>query len=243
MATILETRDIEKIFGRRQVLKGLSMKIEEGEIYLLLGENGAGKSTFFSILAGLVAQNSGSLVYGDGGKSSRIGGFVESPSFFRDLSGWDNVKVSHSLRGIPWNAEAIAECAERLCLSPDDLSRKVNKYSSGMRMKLALLRAFASDASLVILDEPFNGLDPLAMRHFRDTVAYMNAEKGKSFLISSHIISESVRLATRAGILKDGVLFAEMPLSREDESWRNADKLESLYLSTTGGDAACSASN
>ncbi len=211
MDHILQTHDLTKKFGRKTALDRVNMTVQRGDIYGFIGGNGAGKTTLMRVALRLAFPTSGSVSL-FGGESfatagRRIGALIESPAFYRSLSARENLKAFGSLVGAsPSQAD---ELLERVGLA-DAGKKKAGAFSLGMKQRLGLAVALLGNPELVILDEPVNGLDPSGMRDVRDLILQYNREKGVTFLISSHLLDELSKVATRYGILKEGRLIDEV---------------------------------
>ena len=215
-APLLRIRNLAKNFGNVRAVRDASMTIHPGQIYALLGRNGAGKTTALRMLLGLARGHHGSIeLFGKPLKQhrfdalSRIGAMVEAPSAYGHLSGRQNLEVTRRLRGLP--KSTIDETLELVGLS-DAANRKVKGYSLGMKGRLGLANALLGTPELVILDEPLNGLDPSGIREVRALIKAM-PERGTTVLLSSHQLGEVEQVATHVGILHDGVSRFEGPLS------------------------------
>lgn len=211
MNSLLEIKHLYKSYHKDQILKDINIKINRGDIYGLIGPNGSGKSTTVKTVLGLVKKDSGE-VYFDGKLINRnssmnrlIGATIEEPSFYEYLSGYQNLKLHGNLHNLP--DKRIDEVLELVDLKKVK-DKKVNKYSMGMKQRLAVARAFINKPELVILDEPTNGLDPQGVLDMREFIKEQ-AEKGVTFIYCSHILSEVQNLCNRIGLIKEGVIIAE----------------------------------
>ncbi len=212
---LVRIQNLAKSFGKVQAVRDASMTILPGQIYALLGRNGAGKTTALRILLGLARADRGQLeLFGQSlarhryDALGRIGAMVEAPSAYRHLTGRENLLVTCRLRGL---TAAAADDALTLVGLDDAKSRKVTGYSLGMRGRLGLASALLGSPELVILDEPLNGLDPSGIREVRALIQAMPA-RGVTVLLSSHQLGEVEQVATHVGILHDGISRFEGPL-------------------------------
>ena len=210
---ILETRDLVHSFSNDEVvLKGISLCVEEGSIYGFLGPNGAGKTTTLRLVLGLLARQEGSIsVFGkDFAKHRveslrRIGSLIESPSIYSHLTAEENLRVLQKVYRCP--RSRIGEVLELVGLANTG-KKKAGEFSLGMKQRLSIAIALLNSPSLLILDEPTNGLDPQGTREVRHLVASL-AEDGATVLISSHLLSEVEQICTHLGIMSDGRLVAQ----------------------------------
>ncbi len=185
----IEVIDVYKSFGKEQVLKGVSFTIPEGTIYGVVGNNGSGKTVLMKCICGFMKCDRG-RIFVDGrqvGKEvdfpDRLGVIIETPGFIPNLSGYKNLKILASLKGRIGKKE-IRETMERVGLNPD-MKKPVAKYSLGMRQRLGIAQAIMEDPGVLILDEPFNGLDRYGVVEIRTLLKELKAD-GKSILLASH---------------------------------------------------------
>jgi ABC-2 type transport system ATP-binding protein len=211
MTTVIETRGLEKRFGRVRALDGLDLTVEQGEVHGFLGPNGAGKSTTIRILLGLIRASGGTATVLGGDPwhdavrlHSRIAYVPGDVSLWPNLSGGEAIDLLARLRGASTRATAFrrrrAELLDAFALDP---RVKTRNYSKGNRQKVALVAAFAVPAELYVLDEPTSGLDPLMEAVFTTEVGRLQREGG-TVLLSSHILSEVERLCERVSIVRAG---------------------------------------
>jgi len=214
---VIETNNLTKQYGEQKSVANLSIHVKKGRIYGLLGRNGAGKTTTMKMLLGLTNPTAGEVrIFGkDIHKSekkilSRIGSLIESPGFYPNLTGTENLKIIARLRGIP-TRDAIKNALDVVGLSYMD-KKLFSQYSLGMKQRLGIANAIMHDPELLILDEPINGLDPIGIAEVRDFLKRLSTQQGKTILISSHILSEMALLADDIGIIDNGVLLEEKSL-------------------------------
>ncbi|WP_433246323.1 ATP-binding cassette domain-containing protein [Streptosporangium sp. CA-135522] len=204
MEHVIAVSGLVKTFGRTRALDGLDLTVRTGEVHGFLGPNGAGKSTTIRVLLGLMRADGGTvrLLGGDPadtGLHRRLAYVPGDVALWPQLTGGEVIDLLGRLRG-GLNAGRRAELLDRFELDP---RKKARAYSKGNRQKVALVAAFASDAELLILDEPTSGLDPLMEAVFRSCVAEEKA-KGRTVLLSSHILSEVETLCDRVSIIRAG---------------------------------------
>lgn len=214
---LVHIRNIQKSFGSVRALRDASMTIQPGQIYALLGRNGAGKTTALRALLGLSRTQGGSIeLFGAplakhrSEALSKVGAMVEAPSAYRHLTGRQNLEVTRRLRGLP--RTTIDEALDLVGLT-DASNRRVKGYSLGMKGRLGLASALLGSPELIILDEPLNGLDPSGIREVRALIKEMPS-RGVTVILSSHQLGEVEQVATHVGILHDGTSRFEGPIEQ-----------------------------
>lgn len=222
---IVETNHLTKQYGTQKSVADLNLHIAQGRIYGLLGRNGAGKTTTMKMLLGLTQPTSGEVFLW--GKPllrhakellPRIGSLIETPGFYPNLTATENLNIFATLRGIP-NRHAIKDALDLVGLPYKD-KKLFSQYSLGMKQRLAIALAVMHDPELLILDEPTNGLDPIGIAEMRSFIRKLCDERGKTILISSHILSEIALLADDIGIIDHGVLLEEESMAVLEQSSR-----------------------
>lgn len=201
--------EVQKKFGARIAVSDLTLAVPRGEIFGLLGHNGAGKSTAIGMMLGQVWPTRGEVkVCGHDVTTHRakalqkVGAIFEAPAFYDYLSGWRNLEIlSHY--SAPTSAARIREVVDWVGLTGREQT-KVKTYSHGMRARLALAQALLPQPEMLILDEPGNGLDPEGIAEMRQTIARLHRELGLTILLSSHQLSEVEQLCTRIAVLNQG---------------------------------------
>lgn len=233
---VIETKNLTKQYGIQKSVADLNIHVKKGRIYGLLGRNGAGKTTTMKMLLGLTHPTSGEVtIFGKpfhGNEKKllpRIGILIESPGFYPNLTGTENLKIFETLRGVP-NRDAIKNALELVNLPYKD-KKLFSQYSLGMKQRLAIALAIMHDPELLILDEPINGLDPIGIAEVRSFIRKLCDERGKTILISSHILSEISLLADDIGIIDHGVLL-------EEESLAELEQKNSQYIRICVSDTA-----
>ena len=216
MEKILETKNLTKRFNQQIAINNVSMTIHKGDIYGLIGKNGAGKTTLLKLITQLIQPSNGQIcLFGSSNQSAltkalkRSGSVIEYPVAYEQLSAYDNLKYYCTLRGIINPDQVIKETLEFVNLQ-DTKDKKFKNFSLGMKQKLGIAIAILSRPDFLILDEPINGLDPLAIVEFRQLIHRLNKEKGMTIIISSHILSELYQVATRFGFIENGQLIKEI---------------------------------
>ena len=206
----IELEGVEKSYGSHEVLKGLNLSVEEGEIFGLLGPNGVGKTTLFQTVIGLLREDAGKVRIDEeehtGGKEIRkkIGYLPSDISFYGSMSARENLEYFAQLAGTEPDFDELIE----LVGLEDDAHRSPADFSTGMKKRLGIAQSLIKDPEIIIYDEPTTGLDPEGKRKFRKHAEKINREKGKTIIISSHITTEIEPLCDRFGIMKDGVIVA-----------------------------------
>lgn len=211
----IETNELTKRFGDVTAVDSVNLRVGVGEIYGFLGLNGAGKTTTIRALLGMIRPSEGNVRVLDQpvgphgrGPWARVGHLVESPSAYPELSVRENLDAARRLHGIQ-NPNVVNEIIERLALA-SYADRKAGTLSLGNLQRLGLARALLHEPELLILDEPANGLDPAGVIEIRELLHSLAQEKGVTIFMSSHILTEVDRLATRIGIIHRGKLIEEL---------------------------------
>lgn len=214
---VIETKDLTKKYGDKESVSKLNLHIRKNTIYGLLGRNGAGKTTTMKMILGLTQPTEGEvLVFGKNMEKNqkrilpRIGCLVEAPGFYPNLTGTENLQIFAELRGVT-KRTAVKEALEVVGLKYKD-KKLFSQYSLGMKQRLAIALAIMHDPEILILDEPINGLDPIGIAEIREFIKNLCKVKGKTILISSHILSEIALLADDIGIIDNGELLEESTL-------------------------------
>ena len=198
---ILVTRALTKKYGGAAAVEGVDLYIEKGQIYGLVGRNGAGKTTIIRMLTAQTVPTSGEIeLFGETGEKgisaarARVGAMVESPSFYPYLTARENLEYYRRQRGIPGEA-CVDRALEQVGLH-DAGKKKFKQFSLGMKQRLGLALALMNHPDLLLLDEPINGLDPEGIVEFRSILLELNRQRETTILISSHILSELSNIAT-----------------------------------------------
>lgn len=205
----LSIKNLNKTIGKRHILHDISFDAYEGEVFGFLGPNGAGKTTTIKIVVGLLSLDEGEIEVGgfDIKKNfekalKNIGGIVENPEMYKYLTGMENLKQYARIReGI--TKERIDEVVQLVGLS-NRINEKVSKYSLGMRQRLGVAQAILHKPSVLILDEPTNGLDPAGIKELRDILKDLAHKENICVMVSSHLMSEMELMCDRVGIIADG---------------------------------------
>jgi ABC-2 type transport system ATP-binding protein len=223
---VIELKNLYKVFGKRTAVEDLSLEVPKGEIYGLLGHNGAGKSTAIGMMLGQVWPTSGGVrvcgydVTADRRNAlAKVGAIFESPAFYDYLTGFANLEILTSYTA-PTPHSRIQEVIEWVGLAGRQHSR-VRTYSHGMRARLALGQALLPGPELLILDEPSDGLDPEGIHEMRQTILRLHRELGLTILLSSHFLSEVEQICTRIAVLNKGrkVFEGSLAETKRREQW------------------------
>lgn len=235
---IIETKNLTKVYGEQTVVNSVNLHIEKGSIYGLLGRNGAGKTTIMKMILGLTDISNGEVsVFNQNIKGNekkiypRIGAIIETPGFYPNLTGTENLEIFAMLRGTAF-PNAVKNALEVVGLPYKD-KKLFGNYSLGMKQRLGIANAILHDPEVLILDEPTNGLDPIGIAEVRDFIKDLSGKKGKTILISSHILSEITLLADTVGIIDKGVLLEENSMEELNKKNRKYIILEVSDVSKT----------
>ena len=227
MEYILETNKLTKVYGQKEAAVDVDLHIREGQIYGLIGRNGAGKTTIMRIISGLSAPTRGSYsLFGKTGPEMgkllrNVGVLIEHPGLYPRLSAYENLKIKCITMGIKPQGY-VEELLQLIGLESTDRKKPSGAYSLGMRQRLGIGLALVGNPKLIILDEPINGLDPQGIVEVRETLVRLRDEKGITMMISSHILDELAKVADAYGIIHEGRLldeFTEEELMRRSEQY------------------------
>jgi len=208
---VLQVNGVTKQIGHKKIVDRLSFDIHQGEIVGLLGPNGAGKTTTIRMIVGLIGMSEGDVLIKEESVKrhfakaiAHVGGIIENPEFYPYMTGYDNLKQYQRMaKGI--TEERIAEVV-RLVGLQDAIKKRVKAYSLGMRQRLGIAQALLHNPSILILDEPTNGLDPAGIREMRDYLKRIAREEGIAILVSSHLLSEMELMCSRVVVIQEGKL-------------------------------------
>lgn len=214
ISNVLQIKNLQKVFKDTQVVNLSSLSVQQGEIYGFLGPNGAGKTTTMKMILSLISRTAGEIeVFGqsigtDKQYLNQIGSMIEEPSYYPNLTGYENLLVFQKILG--FDKKNIQETLKIVGLDqPKNKKKLVKDYSLGMKQRLALAFALVKKPSLLILDEPTNGLDPAGIHEIRELIIKLAKEQGITVFISTHILSEVEHIADRVGIINHGQLVYE----------------------------------
>lgn len=227
MEYILKTEKLTKIYGGVKAVNEVSMSVRKGDIYGFIGKNGAGKTTFMKMISGLATPTAGSMeLFGKSDLEQarkRIGTLIENPGVYPNMTAEENLEIVRRNLGIPEWA-ATREMLEFVGLDSAG-KKKVKNFSMGMKQRLGLAVSLIRNPDFLVLDEPINGLDPAGIKEVRELLLKLNREKQITILISSHILGELSKVATRYGIIRDGVLMEEFGAKELEERCRKCQKI------------------
>lgn len=240
MENILSTNQLTKEYQGFKAVDSINLTLNEGDIYGFIGRNGAGKTTTLKMIAGLAKPTNGDFsLFGIPYENlitqkaySQVGCLIEEPGLYLDMSAFDNVYLKCLCMGI--NDKGYAKELLRLVDLDPQNKKKAKGFSLGMKQRLGIAIALVGEPKLIILDEPTNGLDPQGILEIRNTILKLNKEKNITFIISSHILGELSKMATRYGIIDKGKLIRELTAEELNDQ---GDDLEEFYFSLTGGDS------
>jgi len=219
---VLQLRNVTKKIGRRTIVDQLSFDVPKGEVFGFLGPNGAGKTTTIRMIVGLITMTEGE-VYVNGisvrknfeQAMSHIGAIVENPEMYKFLTGYQNL-IHYARMHDNVTKERIDEVVELVGLK-NRIHEKVKRYSLGMRQRLGVAQAILHRPSVLILDEPTNGLDPAGIRELRDYLRKLAQEEGIAVVVSSHLLSEMELMCDRVAIIQTGKLIDVRSLHTSEE--------------------------
>ena len=230
---MLIAENLTKTYGDYKALNNLNLKLNKGEIFALLGQNGAGKSTTINIFLGFVKPTEGvakingiSVVDHPEETKKFIAYIPETVLLYPNLTGVENLKFFSSLAGFNYDNEALTNFLSKAGLQADAHHNRLGGYSKGMRQKVGIAIAIAKKAKVLLLDEPTSGLDPKASNEFSEILKEL-ASEGTTIFMATHDIFRAKEVADRIGIMKRGNLISEI---NADEI--SANELEKLYLQT-----------
>lgn len=209
--SVLQIKNLSKRVGKKTIIRNINFEVYEGEVFGLLGPNGAGKTTIIRSIVSLISRTSGTvLIKGmdvsvDFKKTiSEVGAIIENPEFYMYMSGMENLKQFARMSRKNISDEEINKIVAKVKLT-NAINQKVKTYSLGMRQRLGLAQALIHNPSILILDEPTNGLDPQGMAEFREIIREVS-KQGTAVLISSHFLGEIQQITDRFAIIEKGEL-------------------------------------
>ena len=236
---VLLLEDVHKTIKGKEIIKGISFSIDEGEVLGFLGPNGAGKSTTLRMIVGLSKPTKGtidvcnqSITKNYVKAMSKVGCIIEGPDLYNYMSGKDNLNMLAAMnKGV---TEADINHAVELVGMQNRLKDKVATYSLGMKQRLGLAQALIHHPKLLVLDEPTNGLDPAGINEFRHIIKSLAKDEGIAVLISSHLISEVELMCDKVAIIKDGVVLKYSKvsdlLSSQEIFWEVDNNIKALEI-------------
>ena len=230
---IITTTNLTKEYNGVKVVNDVTLQINQGEICGLIGKNGAGKTTLMRLLAGLITPTAGAFAVcpNQERNDTTVSALIETPSLYLNLSAMDNLKVQARLLGIQADDQYLLKTLQLVGLK--NPTQQVSTFSLGMKQRLAVALALVGKPSLVLLDEPTNGLDPQGIMALRELFVKLNRDFGVTFVISSHILSEISKFATSYCFMHKGRLLKQVSASEVENSCKKFVK-----VSVTDADGA-----
>lgn len=227
----VEIRNLSKNFGAKQAVCGLNMTVPMGAIYGFIGENGSGKSTTEKMICGLIPTGGGSIrLYGkdytDETVRAKVGVLIEAPGCFPALSVWDNMMLQAANLCIPDAEKQVVKTLKTVRME-GAAGNKFKNCSLGMKQRVGIAMALLGNPTLLVLDEPLNGLDADGMRIMREVLTDVVKDGKRSVIVSSHLLGELQKVATHYGIIRHGKMIREMTAAELDASCRTYVALQS----------------
>ena len=231
MPYILQTNNLTKTIGGKDLVNRVSLHIKKGEIYGFLGPNGAGKTTVMKMITNLWKPTNGSIeIFGEiltpqsYEVLKRMGSIIEFPTFYNHMTGYENLRLHCEYMGY-YKHGSIENALDMLDLT-DAAQKPVKNYSLGMKERLGIARAILCKPELLILDEPTNGLGPAGMKQIRDLLKTLCEEYGITIMVSSHILSEIESIADTIGVINHGMMINEIGM-------KEIEKMSLAYIELT----------
>lgn len=231
MPYILQTNNLTKTIGGKDLVNTVSLHIKKGEIYGFLGPNGAGKTTVMKMITNIWKPTNGSIeIFGEiltpqsYEVLKRMGSIIEFPTFYNHMTGYENLRLHCEYMGY-YKHGSIENALDMLDLT-DAAQKPVKNYSLGMKERLGIARAILCKPELLILDEPTNGLDPAGMKQIRDLLKTLCEEYGITIMVSSHILSEIESIADTIGVINHGMMINEIGM-------KEIEKMSLAYIELT----------
>ena len=239
----IEIRNLSKNFGEKQAVNGLNMTVPMGAIYGFIGENGSGKSTTEKMICGLIHPSGGQIkLFGkdhtDADVRAKVGVLIETPGCFQNYSVWNNLMLQAANLSIQ-NAETEVRKVLKTVRLEGAASNKYKNCSLGMKQRIGIAMALLGDPTLLVLDEPINGLDADGMRIMREVLVDITKNYGCTVVVSSHILGELEKIATHYGIIRGGRMIKEMTAEELETSCRTYVALQTRDMSRTKALLAC----
>ena len=206
--TLLRTNDIKKSFGKKRVLSDVNLEIKKGEMNGLVGNNGAGKTTLLKMFCNLLRPTGGTITLNEQAFASSvpIGALIENPALYFDMTAYQNLKAKAIALNVKYSQKDIYDLLKIVDLQ-DTGKKDVRKFSMGMKQRLGIAMALVGDPDLLILDEPINGLDPQGIIEIRSILERLHRERNVTMIISSHILDELAKTATRFCVINHGEII------------------------------------
>ncbi|MBQ8163110.1 MAG: ATP-binding cassette domain-containing protein [Clostridia bacterium] len=239
----IEIKGLTKNFGPKQALSGLNMTVPEGAIYGFIGENGSGKSTTEKIICGLIHPSGGEVKlfgrdYTDADVRAKVGVLIEAPGCFPNYSVWNNLMLQAANLSIPNAKEEVVKVLKMVRME-GAASNKYKNCSLGMKQRIGIAMALLGKPTLLVLDEPINGLDADGMRIMREILVDVTKNYGCTVVVSSHILGELEKIATHYGIVRGGKMLKEMTAEELNASCRTYVALQTKDMNRTKSLLSC----
>lgn len=239
----VEIKNLSKNFGPKQAVCGLNMTVPMGAIYGFIGENGSGKSTTEKMICGLIPTSGGSIkLYGkdytDPAVRANMGVLIEAPGCFPGLSVWDNMMLQASNLRLPEPEKEVIKVLKMVRME-GAAGNKFKNCSLGMKQRVGIAMALLGNPTLLILDEPLNGLDADGMRIMREVFTNIIKDGKRSIVVSSHLLGELQKVATHYGIIRHGKMIREMTAAELDDSCRTYVALQTEEMNRSKMLLAC----
>ena len=233
----VEIKNLSKSFGPKQAVCGLDMTVPQGAIYGFIGENGSGKSTTEKMICGLIPTSGGSIkLYGkdhtNAAVRAKMGVLIEAPGCFGGLTVFDNMMLQAANLSIPDAEKEVVKILKTVRME-GAAGNKYKNCSLGMKQRVGIAMALLGNPTLLVLDEPLNGLDADGMRIMREVFLEVVSDGKRSIIISSHLLGELQKVATHYGIIRHGKMIVEMTAQELDASCRTYVALQSAEMNRT----------
>ncbi|GAB2915866.1 ABC transporter ATP-binding protein [Rhodococcus aerolatus] len=232
----VELRDLHHRYGEDEVLRGIDLVIERGEVFGFLGHNGAGKTTAINILTTLITPTSGSaqvcghdVVTARDAVTRQIGYLPSEVRLYGHLTAAENLEFFARLSGVDDPEVATARTLDFLGCS-ELADRRVGSFSTGMRQRIGIAQAVLHEPTVLFLDEPTAGLDPGGVRQLRETIARLNGDLGMTVFMNTHLLSEVARVCTTIGVLNQGELIYRDSMAETTRRFPDEASLEDIYV-------------
>ena len=241
MTTILDVNNLCKRYGNNIAVNSVSFRVEQGQVFGLLGPNGSGKTTLLGCITGILLANQGSFSWFEGDEFTkarlRIGALIETPNFYPYLSAWKNLEIVAKIKGCEHSRiDRVLEEVQLLDRKNDEFKT----FSLGMKQRLAIASALLNDPEVLVLDEPTNGLDPQGINEIRNIILQQKA-KGKTIILASHLLNEVEKVCSDMVIIKKGEVLKSGKVEdilntgkRLELAASDMDKLRTSLLSISG---------
>ena len=241
MKTILDVNNLCKRYGNNIAVNSVSFRVEQGQVFGLLGPNGSGKTTLLGCITGILLANQGSFSWFEGDEFTkarlRIGALIETPNFYPYLSAWKNLEIVAKIKGC--DNSRIDRVLEEVQLL-DRKNDEFKTFSLGMKQRLSIASALLNDPEVLVLDEPTNGLDPQGINEIRNIILQQKA-KGKTIILASHLLNEVEKVCSDVVIIKKGEVLKSGKVEdilntgkRLELGAADLDKLRTSLLSISG---------